>query len=302
MPKFKGVAKKRKKWYCYINSKSKLHWFGGYDTAEEAHRARQKLVREYAEFNLIPSKVTFQEFAVKYLEEYELLNCRKSTAQKTEGILRLHILPEIGDMRLRDIRPYQLVELKNKVMREKTPAVANNTMRILRKVLNKAVEWEYLQYSPLKTKMPPAPDTEHSVLTPEELFTLVESLERRDKYIVALAGYVGLRRGEIFGLQWKDFDFNRHTLSLQRQHVNGEITYLKTDESKCVLPIWPKLSKIMKEWKLQSQSFKWVFLGRQGQPMSAECWGSKEWPRIRKAFSLPSDLHIGRIKLQEGLM
>ncbi len=26
--------------------------------------------------------------------------------------------------------------------------------------------------------------------------------------------------------------------------------------------------------------------------MSAECWGSKEWPRIRKEYSLPSDLRF----------
>jgi integrase len=124
-------------------------------------------------------------------------------------------------------------------------------MRTLRKILNKAVEWELITRSPLKTRIPPAPKGKHPILTPDQLFPLVEGLKGRDKYIVALAGFAGLRRGEIAGLQWQDIDFDNNTIHLVRQYTDGRLEDLKTSDSEATVPIWPKLSKMLKEWKLQ---------------------------------------------------
>jgi len=136
------------------------------------------------------------------------------------------------------------------------------------------------------------PRKEHPILTPEQLFYLVDNLQGRDKYIVALAGLAGLRRSEIFGLMWEDFDFKNNRIDLQRQYINGELTPLKTESSRVVIPIWKKLTKLMMEWKLQSGSPIWVFKGRGNKPFSAESWCSDEWVQIRKRFNLPERLRF----------
>ena len=69
-------------------------------------------------------------------------------------------------------------------------------MRILRKILNKAVLWEYIDKNPLKSKLPPVPKGKHPVLTLQQLFDLVNNLSGKDKYTVILTGFVGLRRLE----------------------------------------------------------------------------------------------------------
>lgn len=140
---------------------------------------------------------------------------------------------------------------------ERTPNVAYQTMRTLRKIFNKAVEWEILQKNPRSCFRISTPSkTEHSILTPKQLFELVDGLSGMDKYVVALAGFTALRRSEIFGLMWQDVNFNNNTLHLRRQFLDGEISLLKTEASRAVIPIWPKLTKMLKEWRLQCQSFK----------------------------------------------
>ena len=113
-----------------------------------------------------------------------------------------------------------------------------------------------------------------------------------DKYVVAVASFTAMRRSEIFGLMWQDIDFNKNTLSLRRQFLDGEISPLKTEASKATIPIWPRLTKMLKEWRLQCKSFKWVFQGKGGKPYSPESWASKRWSRIRKEYNLQEDLRF----------
>jgi len=46
MPKYKGVIKRRNKWFYYIYHHGKQTWSKGFDTAEEAVKARAKALNE----------------------------------------------------------------------------------------------------------------------------------------------------------------------------------------------------------------------------------------------------------------
>ncbi len=293
MPKYRGIIKRGNKYYYRIYRNGTQKEYGGFNSAEEAFRARNKHIKELDDQALESSNIILADFIIQFLKEYEIPNNRKSTAIKTEGICRNHIMPELGTMRLRDIKPFHLVRFKNNLMKNKTESVAYNTMRTLRKILNKAVEWEFLVYSPLKAKLPPAPENEHSILTPDLLFWLIDELQGRDKYIVALAGFAALRRSEIFGLKWQDIDFQNNVILLRRQNIDGEIVpVLKGKRKKYVMPVWNHLTMMLKEWKLQSGSYEWLFKGRQGKPMLGGPWERRHWQRIKKEFELPQDLRF----------
>ena len=293
MPKYKGIIKRGKLYYYRIYRNSQQREYGGYKTAEAANRERTAHLKRLDDQDLEPSNITLEDFIIQYLKEYEIPNNRRSTAIKSEGMCRNHIIPELGHMRLRDIKPFHLVQFKNKLVKNTTTSVAFNTMRTLRKILNMAVEWEFLVYSPLKTRLPPAPDTEHSILTPERLFWLVDELRGREKYVVAIAGFAGLRRSEIFGLQWPDVDFKTNTICLRRQNIEGEIVpYLKGKKKDITIPIWKNLAMMLKEWKLQSGSPEWVFLNNQKKPVIGINWVNRYWQEIKKKYELPDDLRF----------
>ena len=295
MPKYRGIQKKRNRWYWYIYHDNTVTWsHGGFMTAEEAARDRAIANEKIKKGTyMLTAKVTVTNFIKQYVKDYAIPNLRKSTVRKFEGIVRLYIAPNIGRIKLQDLKPLHIQKLLNKVKRERTPTVVYQVMRTLRKILNKAIEWEIIEKSPmLRFKISLPPRTEHSILTPKQLFELIDNLSGMDKYVVAIAGFTAMRRSEIFGLMWQDIDFNKNTLSLRRQFSDGEISPLKTEASKATIPIWPRLTRMLKEWRLQCRSFKWVFQGRGDKPYSPESWVSKRWSRIREEYNLPKDLRF----------
>jgi integrase len=103
----------------------------------------------------------------------------------------------------------------------------------------------------LKVDFPKKTEKEYSISTPKQLFDLVNNLKGRDKYIVAVAGFTAMRRNEIFGLHWQDIDLKNNLINIKRQFYMGEVHTVKTKKSKAEIPIWPRLTKMLKEWKLQ---------------------------------------------------
>ncbi len=60
--------------------------------------------------------------------------------------------------------------------------------------------------------------------------------------MVLIAGCPGLRAGEIVGLQWGDFNFDKSTVLVQRGIVHGRVGDMKTAYSRDAVPIAPELT------------------------------------------------------------
>jgi integrase len=52
---------------------------------------------------------------------------------------------------------------------------------------------------------------------------VLRHVRERYRTMVLIAGCLGLRASEIVGLQWKDFDFEKSTLLVQRAVVHGRV-------------------------------------------------------------------------------
>ena len=71
----------------------------------------------------------------------------------------------------------------------------------------------------------------------------------------AIAGYAGLRLGEVLGLSWDDIDLKRGQINVSKQycrigHNNWDIAPLKNGEKgRRIIPIPPALKRILKEYK-----------------------------------------------------
>jgi integrase len=80
-----------------------------------------------------------------------------------------------------------------------------------------------------------------SVLTAEEFHSLLAQIQEPYRTMVLIAGCLGLRAGEIVGLQWGDSDFQKSTLLVQRGVVHGHVDDVKTEYSHDSVPLAPKL-------------------------------------------------------------
>jgi len=127
---------------------------------------------------------------------------------------------------------------------------------------------------------------EYRILTPEQLMQVLYRIGERERAIIGLAAFAGLRRGEIFGLQWEDIDLKGRKIDLQRQYFLGKIMPFKTESSRIQLPICRKLSVILGEWKLKSGSPRWVFPGKSDKPLYPDTWIAKHFRRILQEYGI----------------
>lgn len=105
-----------------------------------------------------------------------------------------------------------------------------------------------------------------------------------------IAAVMGMRRGEIFGLRWKDIDLERAVLHVRRSFVDGIEGPPKTESSRRPLPLPPPVVEALDAWKKQSRYTEpdhWVFasdfhFGK--QPLwPATLWRRNVAPAIKAA-------------------
>ena len=69
---------------------------------------------------------------------------------------------------------------------------------------------------------------------------------------ILLAACVGLRRSEIFGLKWSDFNWLLREIFIQRSHVEGYEDETKTESSNARVPLHPAIVEALLAWRQQS--------------------------------------------------
>jgi len=85
--------------------------------------------------------------------------------------------------------------------------------------------------------------------------------------ICAVGAFAGLRRGEIFGLQWQDLDEKAGILHIRREVTFDKrgrmvVTEPKTESSKAPLPVIAPLAAALKSWKAAQSAIaegSWMF-------------------------------------------
>lgn len=94
-------------------------------------------------------------------------------------------------------------------------ATVNYHLRVLSKIFSMAVDAEILGFNPCRRVRKLKVDNQRTrVLSDEEEGRLLAALSDNEpvRQIVTLALHTGLRRGEIFNLDWTDVDFGRRTI------------------------------------------------------------------------------------------
>jgi integrase len=155
----------------------------------------------------------------------------KANRQKPSGIaakemvLRVHLLPALGNKRLDGIKTEHVQRLKSS-LEVKSPKTVNNVLSALSIVLKKAVEWDVIDRLPCTVTLLPVPKGSTDFYDFDEFERLVEAaqlLDPRTHLIILLGGEAGLRCGEMVALEWKDVDLVNRQLTVSRSDWNGHV-------------------------------------------------------------------------------
>jgi integrase len=131
------------------------------------------------------------------------------------------------------------------------------------------------------------------------VFKLADAITPRLRALVIVAGFVGLRTGELLGLRRCDVDLENRQLTVlvQAQQIVGEgriVTSPKSDAGQRMLSL-PKIVVEALEKHLASYGQPGeggvLFTGPRGEPITRALL-SKEWQAARSAAGAPEDLRI----------
>ena len=144
------------------------------------------------------------------------------------GYYRLHLEPRFGKKSLDAISPIDIERMKtelrkgvNKRGKPFAAATIKHQLVIIRRLYNLARKWNlYDGKNPIDSvSMPKVDNQQTEFLTDEELTRLLDTLENwpfKDTVaFIKFAMFTGMRRGELFKLQWDDVDFERGIITLQ---------------------------------------------------------------------------------------
>jgi len=182
--------------------------------------------------NPVPEKEvpTISEFSTRFLDEHARAERQKpSGIAAKETVLRVHLVPVLGDTKLNAVTTED-VQLLKKRLEHKAPKTVNNVLTVLNMVLKKAVEWDLITRVPCTIRLlrVPKPQMQFFDFAEfERLTAAARAMGPRAYLLVLLGGEAGLRCGEMMALEWGDIDLEKRQVCVQRSDWKGHLTLPK---------------------------------------------------------------------------
>ena len=187
--------------------------------AETVLAKRRTEIREEKFFGKVRRReVLMDEFVQDYLERFQGRNL-DDEKMHMRVILEYFGGKFLSDVGRRDVESFQAMRraIKRWDGRPRANSTCNREMQAIRRLLNKAVEWDLLERNPAsRFKLLPEPRGRTRFLSLEEAKKLLESASRHLRPIIICALETGMRRNEILTLRWRDVDMANRSIYLER--------------------------------------------------------------------------------------
>ena len=175
-----------------------------------------------------------------------------------------YVIGELAKPQLRSAMEAWLAELiESGKLAPKTVRSIGSMMRL---TFRQAVKWGYLDQNPMNFVDLPQGSTRRKekprTLSPAEYLKLLKLFGPRERLAIQIAGWLGTRRSEGFGLKWQDVDLKRGVITFRQGFVSGRISQLKTEASRAEISIPTEVRDSLIAWKKQTPCNApgdWVF-------------------------------------------
>jgi len=281
-----------------------VYRFGGRQKWERIGLSRRQAEKVLVErVNLInkgayrePKRISFADFADKWLEDYASVRVKPSTLVRYIRIIRCDLKPFFGQMELSQISAELVQSFVAGMIKQKhrtknrarwSPKTILHDLVLLKSMFKRAVILGYIHESPAQyVERPKVEDKEMDFLTPEEIELFFDNVTPKFRPLFMTAVMTGLRRGELLGLQWGDIDWNAGLLHVRRSLYKGTFVTPKSSRSRRAVTMSPELARCLKEHKIACPPSKddLVFCTELGTAIDADNLVHREFlPALRRA-------------------
>jgi integrase len=187
----------------------------------------------------------FRDYAARWLETRRVRG--RPLAPKTSDLyrvlLRVHIEPTFGSRQLNAITAEAVRRWHAKVSNESGPMSAAKSYRLLRGILSTAVADGVIALNPCRVRGAGSErSAERPIVGPAVVIELADAIGVRWRAMVLVAGFAGLRMGELIALRRKHVDLKAHSLTVGEQVVTLEggrrlVTEPKTEAGRRVIAL-----------------------------------------------------------------
>lgn len=271
----------------YDKRTGKTRWVGTFRTSEDAKSAEAEALRDIRLGRSVtkPREITFSDLSDQWLES---LNVRQTTIDDYERTAK-HLKRYFGSTLVSGIGKREVELFISWAVEQGWSAHYVRKMKTrLAQIMNTAVDWELIPSSPVGRvrNLPKAPPKKIQPLEPEQVRALIDAAPAHWRVFFQFAVATGMRRGELFGLQWSDFDFKANEVRVVRQLGRYGLSEVKTSRGRRTIPISRSLAIALQELRFSQHPMdhELVFRSDNGGPVDASNWYARIWkPTIREA-------------------
>jgi integrase len=311
------VARKGDRWYAVVyegldpvTGRDKRSWHPAGTTREEAEKLAARLAAELNGRNDKVRSLTLGVYLTNTWLPGKKINLAESTWDGYRRKIERHILPAIGQLRIRRLRAHHLEALYDRMLhptdgsRPLAPKTVFEVDLIIRGALNDAVTRRLVNrnvalvaHSP---KLRSIPKVEPQAWNAQQLQAFLQAAAGHRLFPAFwMLAATGMRRSELLGLRWDDVDFKTSRVSVNRGlvAVGYELRESrgKTSNSRRAIDLDPTTIKVMKAWRdwqraeqeaAGVESDGWVFTNSDGKPVHPHSI-SQTFERIANRAGVP---------------
>ncbi len=295
-----GVFKRGEKWSYKITftdttGRTKQLWRGGFDTQAEASAERtEALSKRNAGVDMSPHSATVSQFLQRWLQEYAK-QLKPATRLGYEALLKNHVYPRIGKVKLSKLRPLQ-VQAVYSTMREKglSEKTILNCHRALTEALKHAVRWELRPDNPAERATSPRPGAYNPIIMSIDQVQEVLTTAPDNVYgaLLRFAIYSGMRQGELLRLQWNHVDFVRSLISIPSSKSKAGERALLLSAAAVELLRQHRYSQMQEKVQMGPayDDKAYIFARSDGSPLTVY-QASNAWQKIRRQLGTKARFH-----------
>jgi integrase len=207
--------------------------------------------------------VPFSGFADLWMKNYVKPNNKPSEVQNKKSIIKNHLYPFFGDQDIKAITTEQIEQFVGKKVAAKySKKSVNLYLTVLRTMLTKAVDWDYLDKSPMnRIKLLRVDPRDPDFYTEEEMQALLKGIkdEFPEHYPFFLTAFsTGMRHGELRALEWTDIEFSTSMIRVRRNKWRHSTGSPKGRRARNI-PMHPFLLETLRAQREERPKTKYVF-------------------------------------------
>jgi len=190
-----------------------------------------------------------------------------------------YIKHNFGDIEPKNIIPLDVDRLRLKLLKKKSPGTVKNVLELLRRIINFGVKKNLCSGLNFTIEMPRVDNIKTEDLTSEQLKSLLMAIEKDTHThagaMMLMTLFTGLRRGELFKLEWQHVDFDRGFINIVDPKGGPDQRVPLNDAARELLRSHPRTKKS-----------QFIFPGRGGRQRVDI---NKAVNEIKKQAGLPKD-------------